>query len=123
MPSKSTLQKTLMTFLAIVGLAFILFLVLPIPFTSVMSTCNQTTCNGYELEITTRHGWYWLGGYHTTLEGLLPMNLKDLMTYMEKYDSIPTVHIAVLGVVSLALAIGIYAIYSRLVAKLAARSI
>jgi hypothetical protein len=101
----------------IVVLAVGLFLVLPLPFTRESSFCSQAICRGNEFETVTQHGWYWLGGYHATVEGLLPRSFKELMIYTDKYDSIPGWQIGTLALLSLILAVSLYALVCWLVRR------
>lgn len=104
----SYLKRLLIDYIVVLILAIGLFMVLPLPFTSETSFCDQAICKGYEFEAVTQHGWYWLGGYHTTIQGLLPMSFQETMAYTERYDSIPGWHIAVLALISIILAVCLY---------------
>ncbi len=97
-------QQILINYSLILLIAFVLFLILPLPFTKENSFCPRESCKGYEFETTVQHGWYWFGGYHTTIEGLFPMSSEELIDHAEKYDNIHNWQIGVLGGISIILA-------------------
>lgn len=101
----------------IIGLTICLFLFLPVPSTQSYRHCLKERCKGYEFVNVEHHKWYWLGGYHGTIQGYLPMSLHETLKYEEKYRGIFGASLVGLGMVSLLSSIAGYSLVNTYRAK------
>ncbi|HEU4913893.1 MAG TPA: hypothetical protein VFT16_00600 [Candidatus Saccharimonadales bacterium] len=108
MDNANLFKSTLRSYVVVALLALALFLALPLPYSMQTSVCNQASCKGYEFETSMQHGWYWFGGYHTTVEGFLPKSFQGTIKYAEKYDTIPGWHITALALTAISLSLALY---------------
>lgn len=74
------------TVIIALGIATCFFIVLPYPFTSSPISCSEDSRTGItDCRTTVRTKWSWFGGYHATLERIVPMSGEAKESHASKY--------------------------------------
>lgn len=97
------------------GIATCLFMILPYPFTSSPISCSEDSRTGItDCRTTVRTKWSWFGGYHATLERVVPMSSEAKESHASKYFGVTQTGIAKLALVSIALGFLSVLVYRKL---------
>lgn len=96
------------------GIAIGYFLILPYPFTSSPIFCSEDSRTGItDCQTNEQTRWSWFGGYHATLERVVPMSSESKESNASKYYGITRGGILKLAVISVVLGGASYLAYRQ----------